>query len=188
MRKATNKDIRKILEILTESFKENKSTNYVLKHKNLLPELFEYSIGKGFLFGDIWINDSENACAILIDPKKKKFNLKSTWLDLKLVLKVIGFRRVKKVLKKETITEQTLPKDLDYIHLWFLGVSPNVQGKGIGTELLKAVIEHYRKSKKGMCLETSTLKNLPFYEREGFKVYSTKDFGFKLYFYKKIYY
>jgi ribosomal protein S18 acetylase RimI-like enzyme len=36
------------------------------------------------------------------------------------------------VMEKEKITNDTLPKDIDYIHLWFLGVSPFMQGKGEG--------------------------------------------------------
>jgi hypothetical protein len=64
MRKATKKDISRIKDILSKSFAENKSANYVLKNKNKLPDLFDYSISKGFLFGDIWINDDNTACAI----------------------------------------------------------------------------------------------------------------------------
>lgn len=185
MRKATKNDIPKLISILTESFRENRSANYVLKNKSKLPKLFEYSIAKGFLFGDIWINEDQTACAILINPKIKKFNLKSVWLDLKLIFQVVGLPRVKKVLYKENITEETLPKKIDFIHLWFLGVLPEKQGKGMGTLLLKEITEHYTDLKEAICLETSTLKNLPFYEKVGFEVYSIKDFGFNLYFYKK---
>lgn len=185
MRKATKSDIPKLIEILTKSFKENRSANYVLKNKNTLPKLFDYSIAKGFLFGDVWINEDQTACAILINPKNKKFTFNSIWLDLKLIFQVVGLTRVKKVLYKENITDQTLPKNLDFIHLWFLGVSPEIQGKGKGTALLREIIEYYKPLKEAMCLETSTLKNLPFYEKEGFEVYATKDFGFNLFFYKR---
>lgn len=185
MRKATKKDISRIKDILSKSFAENKSANYVLKNKNKLPDLFDYSISKGFLFGDIWINDDNTACAILIDPKRKKDSLQSIWLDIQLAEGVIGISRIKKVMKKETVTNDTLPKNLDYIHLWFLGVDPSVQGKGIGGKFLTELIEKYSSFKSAMCLETSTLRNLPFYEKNGFEVYSIKNFGFDLYFFKR---
>lgn len=184
MRKATKNDIPTLIEIFKESFKRNRSTTYVLKDRSTLPKLFKYSIAKGFLFGDVWINEDQSACAILIDPKKKKFSFKSLWLDIKLIFQVVGLTRVKKVLHKENVTEATLPKELDFIHLWFLAVSPKAQGKGKGTALLKEIIAHYRPAKQAICLETSTLQNLPFYEKEGFEVYSKKDFGFTLYFYR----
>ena len=185
MRKATKNDISLIKEILTKSFAENKSANYVLKNKNKLPDLFDYSISKGFLFGDIWINDDNNACAILIDPNRKKFSFQSIWLDIKLAVSVVGISRVKKVMYKEKVTNNILPKDLDYIHLWFLGVDPLAQGKGNGGKLLNELIEKYKPIKSAMCLETSTLRNIPFYEKNEFKVYSIKNFGFDLYFFKR---
>lgn len=185
MRKATKEDISKVKDILCKSFAENKSANYVLRSKNKLPELFDYSISKGILFGDIWISDDNNACAILIDPKRKKFSLQSIWLDIQLAINVVGISRVKKVMKKEAVTNDTLPKNLDYIHLWFLGVNPSEQGKGIGGKFLTELIEKYKPYKTAMCLETSTLRNLPFYEKNGFEVYNIKNFGFDLYFFKR---
>lgn len=185
MKRAAINDIPRLVEILTESFKENKSVNYVLKNKISLSKLFYYSIEKGFLYGDIWMNEDKTACAILINPKKKKIKIKSIWLDLKLIFQVVGLSNVKKVLHKENITEETLPKNKDYIHLWFLGVSPKEQGKGKGNKLLKEMIDYYKSFKEAMYLETSTLKNLPFYEKVGFKIYEKKDFGFTLYFLEK---
>lgn len=185
MIKATKDDIPKMIAILTESFEDNQSVNFAVKNKKSLPGLFEYSIAKGFLFGDVWMNKDKTACAILLDPKKKQSGLRSKLLDLKLVFQVVGLSRMKKVRKKEMITEQTLPQDINYIHLWFLGVAPEMQGNGIGTLFLKKLIEHYRPSKEAMCLETSTLVNIPFYEKQGFLRYATKYFGFEFFFYIK---
>jgi ribosomal protein S18 acetylase RimI-like enzyme len=90
---------------------------------------------------------------------------------------------MKKVMEKEKITNDTLPKDIDYIHLWFLGVSPFMQGKGEGKKLMKEIIEEYREKKQAICLETSTERNISFYEKLGFTNYETKNFGFKFHFF-----
>lgn len=185
MIRAEKSDIPKLIAILAESFEDNKSANFAVKNKKSLSGLFDYAIAKGLLFGDVWMNNDKTACAILLDPKKKKAGLKSTWLDLKLLLKVIGFTRRKKVRRKERITEQTLPQDVDYIHLWFLGVAPKMQGNGKGTLFLRELIDHYKLSKEAICLETSTLVNIPFYEKQGFYRYATKYFGFEFFFYIK---
>ncbi|WP_029292585.1 hypothetical protein [Chryseobacterium hispalense] len=183
MRKATKNDIPKLVEILTESFKDDQSANYVLKNKKSLGQLFHYSIAKGFLFGDVWIKKDQTACAILIDPKKKRFNLTSIWIDLK--FKAAGLIRVKKLIKKEKVIADTHPKDLDYIHLCFLGVLPEMQYEGRGSSFLLGLIEYYKTFKEAMYLETSTLVNLPYFEKKGFSRYATKYFGFELFFYKK---
>ncbi|SEM42919.1 Acetyltransferase (GNAT) family protein [Chryseobacterium taichungense] len=184
MRKATKNDIPRLIEILTESFQEDKSANYVLKSKKSLPKLFHYSIAKGFLFGDVWIKKDLTACAVLIDPKKKSFNLKSIWLDLQ--YQVFGLIKIKKLLNKENIIAEVHPKDLDYIHLWFLGVMPEVQHQGKGSVFLTDLTEYYKTFKEAMCVETSTLVNIPFFEKRGFSWYATKYFGFEVLFYKKL--
>ncbi|AZA58209.1 GNAT family N-acetyltransferase [Chryseobacterium shandongense] len=185
MIRAKKGDIPKLISILTESFEDNKSANFAVKNKKSLPELFKYSVAKGFLCGDVWLNDDKTACAILLDPKKKKSGFQSVWLDLTLVFNVVGLFRIKKVRRKENITEQTLPHNIDYIHLWFLGVEPKMQGNGIGTSFLQELIQFYKSSKEAICLETSTLVNIPFYEKQGFSRYATKYFGFEFFFYIK---
>jgi predicted GNAT family N-acyltransferase len=183
MRKATKKDFWRVKEILTASFEDNKSSNYVLRSKKNFPKLIQYSIIKGKMFGDIWINDSGTACAILIDPKKKKTSIKSIFQDINFIFRISGLSLMKKVMEKEKITNDTLPKDIDYIHLWFLGVSPFMQGKGEGKKLMKEIIEEYREKKQAICLETSTERNISFYEKLGFTNYETKNFGFKFHFF-----
>lgn len=184
MRKATKNDIPKLVEILTESFREDQSVKYVLKHKKSLPQLFHYSIAKGFLFGDVWIKKDLTACAILIDPKKKRFSLQSVWIDLR--FRVFGLIKIKKLRNKENIIEEVHPKDLNYIHLCFLGVKPQVQHEGMGSALLMDLTEYYKTFKEAICLETSTLVNIPFFEKRGFSWYATKYFGFEVLFYKKL--
>jgi hypothetical protein len=100
MRRAAKKDFLKVKEILTSSFEDNKSSNYVLRSKKKLPKLIEYSIEKGKMFGDIWINDSGTACAILIDPKKKRTSIKSIFQDINFIFRISGFSRMKKVMEK----------------------------------------------------------------------------------------
>lgn len=185
MRKATKNDIPKLVEILTASFKDDKSVNYVLKNKKSLPKLFHYSIAKGFLFGDVWIKNDHTACAILIDPEKKGFKLESVLIDLR--FQVFGLMKLKKLLTKEKIIREMHPKDLDYIHLCFLAVAPELQHQGIGSVFLTDLTEYYKRSKEAMCLETSTLVNIPYFEKRGFSWYATKYFGFEVLFYKKVF-
>ena len=184
MRKATKNDIPKLVEILTESFKDDKTVNYVLKNTKSMPELFHYSIAKGFLFGDVWIKNDQTACAILIDPVKKGFTLQSLWIDIK--FQVFRSMKLKKLRNKEKIIREIHPKDLDYIHLCFLGIEPELQQKGVGSVFLKDLTEYYKKTKEAMYLETSTLVNIPFFEKRGFSWYATKYFGFEVLCYKKL--
>ena len=61
----------------------------------------------------------------------------------------------------------------DFYHLWYLGVEPESQNKGIGTNFLREIIES--KNDRPIYLETSTLKNIPWYEKLGFEVFHELD-------------
>jgi len=54
----------------------------------------------------------------------------------------------------------------------FIGVSPMLQGEGIGSTLLNATLAHLREIEpSGMIsLETAESRNIPFYERHGFAI------------------
>ncbi|WP_079242708.1 GNAT family N-acetyltransferase [Chryseobacterium indologenes] len=172
--------------ILSGAFYNNKSVNYILKIKNekvLISKLMDYSIAKAKLYGEVWLNDLNNACCILLDPlQTKKDFLYSLWLDILLIKNVVGLHNFKKVIYKEKMTQMHLPKNIDYIHLWFIGVDVNSQGNSIGSAFMSEIINYYSGKKQAICLETSTIINLPFYEKFGFKIYHEEDFGFRFYF------
>ena len=69
-------------------------------------------------------------------------------------------------------------------YLWFIGVDPKEQNKGTGSTLLKDVIHQASLKNRSVYLETSTSKNIPWYEKFGFKIYNELDLGYRLYFLK----
>lgn len=69
-------------------------------------------------------------------------------------------------------------------YLWFIGVDPEYQNTGIGTQLLHDVIAYSRQKNRPVYLETSTLKNLPWYKKVGFQIYQELDLTYKLFFLK----
>ncbi|WP_288443111.1 GNAT family N-acetyltransferase [uncultured Chryseobacterium sp.] len=186
MKKIQEKELSIANAILSGAFYNNKSVNYILKMKNekvLISKLMDYSIAKAKLYGEVWLNDLNNACCILLDPTQTKKNfLYSLWLDILLIKNVVGLHNLKKVIYKEKITQMHLPQNIDYIHLWFIGVDVNSQGNGIGSAFMNEIINYYSGKKQAICLETSTIINLPFYEKFGFKIYHEEDFGFRFYF------
>lgn len=70
-------------------------------------------------------------------------------------------------------------------YLWFIGVNPGDQHKGIGSKLLQEIIAFADQKKLPLFLETSTLTNLPWYERFGFKIYDQLELSYTLYFLKR---
>lgn len=159
-----------IKEILVDSFQENKSVLDLVKQdakkKERLALLIDYSIFMGENFGKIYLNNSKNACAIIINSEKKKITLTSIWWNIKLIFSVIGLSNVIGVLKRTSLIAKFYPSH-PYVYLWYIGVKTNQQGKGFGSELLKEIIAENKN--KSIYLESSSLRNFPFYEKYGFK-------------------
>ncbi|WP_158856387.1 GNAT family N-acetyltransferase [Lunatibacter salilacus] len=185
MRKATQKDRSKIVDILLKSFRKNKSVNYIAGEKEKkIRYLMEYSFDSCMDTGEVFISDDGYACAMIQFQDRKKFTLKSTYLDIKLILKTIGIGNIPKALGRESFIKKHYPNE-PFTYLWFVGVSPERQGNGSGSKMLKHVLDYSERLNRPVYLETSTESNLPWYQKHGLEIYTVSDrFGFPFYFLK----
>ena len=187
MIKAKYTDKNLIVNILAGSFDENKSVNYIIKQDGKraqrIKELMEYSFEMCYSFGEVYLSNNKKACALILFPDEKKTNFKSVLLDIKLIITSIG-SKLFKALNRESKIKECQTKGLMY-YLWFIGVDPNEQNKGIGSALMQEVIAEGNSMQRPVCLETSTLKNIPWYEKFGFQIYNELDLGYTLFFMKK---
>jgi ribosomal protein S18 acetylase RimI-like enzyme len=177
-------DKKQVLHILTKSFGDNISTNFVIKQDQKkakrLSVLIEYSIFYGESFGEVFLSEDKSACYIILDPTKKKLTFQTLIWDLRLVFQCIGFRNLKKVMQRESLIKKEHPKE-EFTHLWYIGIEPEMQGKGRGTELMKQIIAKAQNDNKRIYLETSTERNFNFYTSLGFKEKLTiNDLGYQL--------
>lgn len=188
MIKAVYNDREHVVFLLAQAFKDNQSVNYIVKQDSYktsrIYALMEYSFDMCFHFGEVYLSDDKTGCALLLPPKSKRTNVQSVWLDVKLILNAIGITRIGLALKRETaIKEKQVKGDIQY--LWFIGVDPSQQHKGTGSGLLKEILAISDSTELTVCLETSTLKNLPWYEKFGFEIYDELDLGYRLFFLKR---
>ena len=177
-----------IVEMLTKAFDTNKSVNYVVKQDKKrierIKKLVEYSFDVCYLFGDILLSDDKKASALILYPDKKKTTLKTILLDIKLAFLSIGISRVKKVLDRESRIKKFHPKE-PFCYIWFIGVNPENQNKGIGSVFIQEIIKESISKKRPIYLETSAIKNLPWYKKFGFEIYRELDFNYKLFLIKR---
>ena len=173
-----------VADILSKAFDDNKSVNYVVnqdgnRHKRIRG-LMEYSYNVCDAFGDVWISEDAEACALVLHPDKKRSTLNSVLWDAKLALSVIGLSRVGQVLSRESKIKSFHPKE-PFSYLWFIGVRPEFQGSGKGGQLLDEIIESSRRDNRPIYLETSVERNLPWYQKHGFEIFNTLELTYKLY-------
>ncbi|MEO6904336.1 MAG: GNAT family N-acetyltransferase [Bacteroidia bacterium] len=181
---ATYKDKNLIVDILCKSFDLNFSVNYVVKQdskrKKRIRVLMEYSFELCYMFGKIYLSNNKEACALILFPDKKKMSLKTILLDVKMALAAVGVKRVTTVLARDLKIKNSYPNN-KILYLWFIGVNPDVQQKGIGSNLLEVIIQESIKLERPIYLETSMPENIQFYNKFGFKIYKELDFGHTLY-------
>lgn len=187
MKKADYSHKSLVVNILSKSFDLNQSVNFIVKQDNRRQQriklLMGYSFEVCYLFGEVYLSDDDKACALMLYPDKKKTTLKSILLDAGLLLNCIGISNTRKAMDRESKIKKLQQQETMY-YLWFIGVDPKFQGSGVGSDLMKSLIEDSEKQKRPIFLETSTLRNLPWYKKFGFEIYNELELSYKLYFLK----
>lgn len=188
MKKANYTDKPLIVDILTKSFDSNLSVNYIIKQdrnrEQRIRALMDYSLEVYYLFGEVFLSNDNKGCALIVYPHRKKTTLKSILLDLKLIFQCVGIGNVLKTLKREKLINSSHPQT-PFSYLWFIGVAPGDQNKGIGSKMLQSVLDYSDQQNLPVYLETSTVRNLPWYDKFGFQSYHEEDLSYHLYFFRR---
>jgi ribosomal protein S18 acetylase RimI-like enzyme len=188
MPRANIEDKALIVDILINAFKDNQSVNFIVpqddKRLKRIRALMDYSFEMCYLFGEVWLSENRDACALILYPHLKKLSIRAIWLDIKLIFQAIGVSGIFKAMKREAQIKDVQP-NIAKSYLWFIGVNPSVQRSGFGSQLLHEIIDHANVLEFPMYLETSTVPNIPWYQSFGFEIYDELDLGYTLYFLKR---
>jgi ribosomal protein S18 acetylase RimI-like enzyme len=180
---AARHDKAVVVDILTQAFDDNKSFNTIIKqdHKRKFRfrKIFEYYFDICSKYGRVYLSDDKKACAVILFPDIRKNTLSEILLDIKLLF-VLGIQSVIKGFGREAKIKKAHPSANIY-YLLFIGVYPDDQDKGLGSALLKSIIEDSKRMYRPMCLETYLDKNIALYGKFGFSIYDELDFGFPVF-------
>ncbi|RWY54276.1 GNAT family N-acetyltransferase [Mucilaginibacter gilvus] len=146
----------------------------------------EFSFEMCYKFGDIWLSDDDKACALILYPQKKCVSLKLSLLRIRLLLTAITSSDYKSRQYHLAAMEKMRP-NLDMALIWYIGVDPNYQNRGIGTRLITQVLQRIKSCSLPVYLELSAYQYLGWFERfgfEGYEVYDCADYKFVNFFLK----
>lgn len=188
MIKATRADKDKVVALLHHSFNDNLSVQFMVGggagRSKRLRRLMTYSFELCYRYGEIWLSEHKDGCALILYPHLKTVSFQTIWLDIQLLFGVIRFSGLKKVLRRERLIAAQHPAS-PFCYLWFIGVNPQAQGRGIGSELLIEILTDTKSSGIPVYLETSVPKNVEWYRKLGFQVFHELDMGYPLFFLKR---
>ncbi len=188
MVKAEAVDKTTVVTILSKSFIDNQSVNFVINQDkdrlSRINALMDYSFEMCYEFGEVWLTEDKKACALILFPQNKRTTVKAIWLNIKLIIQAIGIANISKTLKREAQIHKVQPVE-KMAYLWFIGVDPAFQQKGIGSKLLNQIISRFSELNLPLYLETSTQNNIPWYQTFGFTIYNQINLGYSLFFLKR---
>ncbi len=93
-------------------------------------------------------------------------------MSLPLMLRATGLARFGRMMAIRADMDKHHPLDRRHAYLWFLGVAPAAQGRGVGSALLRAANARLDAEGLPAYLETGTTRNVALYRRHGYEVLS----------------
>lgn len=183
----------RIIELLAECFDTNKSVNWIVKQdskrKERIRALMDYSFDTCIDAEQIYLTEDKKGVIICSMSDDKLPFLEEALLTVRFVLQVTGIDGIGKALRRERYVTSFRQQENEFMYIWFIAVDKTMQGKGVGSKMIEEIIDRSNKENLSIYLETSTVRNLHFYQKHGFEIYHTSEeemFGFKLYFLRRL--
>ena len=175
VRKATRADIPEVAEALARSFHDDPVMAYVVPENNRasrLRRLFEIELKFLALPHDesyTTVGPIMGA-ALWAPPGKWKPPFTTLVRTAPSFLRILG-TRIRPGMKLMSLVEKNHPKEPHY-YLSTLGTEPDFQRKGVGSAVMKPVLDRCDEQGIPAYLESSKEVNVPYYRRHGFEVTS----------------
>jgi ribosomal protein S18 acetylase RimI-like enzyme len=118
---------------------------------------------------EVWMSPDGAACVSWLAPDARHspggIFQKLSWVPF--FFKVSGIARVGRILALLEAMAKNHPQERHF-YLAYAAVSPEFQGNGLGSRLVKATLERIDEASMPVYVESSNPKNINFYERLGF--------------------
>lgn len=179
IRKIEPADFTQVSDLLGRAFDDDPVMNFMAKpdarRSERIRSMMDLALRKmTFPYGETYITEGFEGAALWNPPDGRPHGLLN---DLRLVpgfARVAGLSRMPRVIGALTLMEKKHPKEPHY-YLLAIGVEPSKQGKGFGSQLLAPMIARCDREGMPAYLESSKERNVPLYERHGFKVVEEMD-------------
>jgi GNAT superfamily N-acetyltransferase len=178
VQKATVADVPVLTGVLAQAFAHDPVINWIVrqdaKRDDGVRRFFDLSLRRLTLpYGEVYTTLDRSGAALWTPPGRWKLGPAE---QLRLVpqgVRVTGLRRLPAVMLGLDALERRHPR-AEHYYLLELGVLPSFQGQGIGTALMQPVLAQCDRTGAPAYLETAVERNLPLYERNGFRI--TEEF------------
>ncbi len=174
IRRASSGDLATLARIFGAAFDTDPVGNWFMrsdsKRKQAIGLMFGEIIRRVFIAHDecYLTTDATGATVWMPPPGQMTLSAWGRLAFLPTIVRVTGVRRLRRLLALAALTEEKHPKT-PHFYLYAIGTLPEMHGRGIGSALIRAVLERCDREGIPAYLENSKERNLPFYEGHGFE-------------------
>ena len=173
VRKATSTDRSRLTAVMARAFDDDPFANWFAAQDkrrarrilDFMDTAFQITAQHGFTY----TTDDLQGGAYWTPPGKNKMGVMDQLRVMPGMVRTATLRRVPTVIAGLNAVEKKHPTE-PHFYLLALGVEPDLQGRGLGTALMAPVLQKCDTERIPAYLESSKEKNVPLYERNGFKV------------------
>ena len=173
-RRATLDDAVELSRLFAAAFVDDPVFDYMVRpgagrHAALQLFFRELFSARDIPQNEVWMSPDGAACVSWLAPDARHspggIVQKLSWIPF--FFKVSGVARVSRILALLDSMAKNHPHERHW-YLAYAAVSPEFQGMGLGSRLIKAMLERIDEAGMPVYVESSNPKNVSFYERVGF--------------------
>jgi len=176
---AHDEDVPRLAAVLGRAFADDPLNRHLVpddaRRAKQLPGGFADQLQHVFLpKGTVLTTPDRAGAALWLGPEAQRLTFAEQVRLLPGMLRLFGLRGLPGAMRALAELDRRAPRERHW-HLSVLGVVPERQGQGIGSALLRPVLDRCDRECTAAYLETSNPANLPLYERHGFAVRDQVD-------------
>lgn len=166
-------DVEAVAACLTRAFAEDPVARFLFPAESTyarrLERYFAWQLRGVFLpKGEAWTTEELEGAALWMPPRTREVSVGEGFSQLATAVRLLGVRTFRAIRLLERL-ESLHPKIL-HAYLGTIGTDPDRQGHGIGSSLMRVVLDRLDVEDVPAYLESSKEENLAFYGRLGFTV------------------
>jgi len=163
-----------MVSMLVRAFDDDPVANFMFckprRRGKALEKFFSIQLEQEYLrAGEVWTTGDRTGAAIWGPPSKPRPGMRELVHVVPLFRELFPLGHVRTALRALFVVESLRPK-VPHWYLATLGTEPSKQGTGIGTALMKPVLDSADRAGEPAYLESSKERNVAFYSRFGFEV------------------
>ncbi len=174
VRKAAKPDVPQLKAVIARAFDDDPLINWMVtqdkRRARRVYDVMATVLDRIMMpHGEVYSTEGIHGAALWAPPGKHKLSALRQAMMMPAFVSACGMGRFRDVFFGMNAVEKKHPHE-PHFYLGVLATDPDYQGRGVGTQLMRPVLERCDRERIPAYLESSKERNVPLYERNGFRV------------------